>query len=632
MTTAAPTTLAPTTTLTTTAPTTAGPTTESFLTTVLATTPAPTTLWSCEAQDFTEYSQRGASNLGITAHRIEWENLRVRTNEARVYEDYEGDYFTGDFEHQFEFSSDYASGAYVFTGIWGLSNYAADKSSWAGPFISLSIQYYHTLHIEIYHATAGIITRNIGGIAGLDNNTTYYARIIRDESIGTHGQLIVQIFTDAARTNLKYQEKIDLYEKDDYRYLYAFHTELNATSLNYRNSTSSGHIANLCIWDEVIHGALTTAAPTTAGPTTEPPTLAPTTLPPTVVAATIPCCTFAPRTFVPTTELPSSKDMPVGATICSFNGQIIMGNIMSSWYDCYENSVAWSDIGHSDFTLDESQNIAGYMHMPWEGEVLRVFRLGNFVMVYGDNGTAALQPVIDPEPTFGLVELDTIIGLAGREAWCGNFQRHYFVDRAGSLWEINSKLELKKHDYREYLAPLLASGTLVLSLNEADNEVYISNGTSAYIKTPQGLTATYQLVKSMRFKDGTLYATLDEAEDDSVEIETDIFDMGFRGLKTLTTVEVGLTQEQDDTENVEVAIKWRSNKTSAFTQTGWQVVNPQGVLTFFVTAAEFKVLMRCATFNDIKVDYLNVRYKASDRRSQRGANPGQVGKETSSAG
>lgn len=300
---------------------------------------------------------------------------------------------------------------------------------------------------------------------------------------------------------------------------------------------------------------------------------------------------------------------------------------MSTWYDCYENSVAWSDIGHSDFTLDESQNIAGYMHMPWEGEVLRVFRLGNFVMVYGDNGVAALQPHVEPEPTFGLVELDSIIGLAGREAWCGNYQKHYFVDRAGALWEIDAKLQVKKHDYREYLAGLTGTN-LVLSYNEADDEVYISNGTSAFIKTPQGLTATYQLVKSMRYKDGTLFATLDEAADDSVILETDTFDMGVRGIKTLTTIEAGVTQELGDTEDVEIAVKWRSSKTSAFTQTGWQVVNPQGALTFFVSATEFRVMLRCATANDLDIDYLNVRYKVSDKRYQRGFSPSQTGKES----
>jgi hypothetical protein len=53
----------------------------------------------------------------------------------------------------------------------------------------------------------------------LTTNTFYYGKLTRDESVGTYGELKLQVYSDANFTTLIQTLTITLTEKQDFRYL-----------------------------------------------------------------------------------------------------------------------------------------------------------------------------------------------------------------------------------------------------------------------------------------------------------------------------------------------------------------------------------------------------------------------------
>ena len=94
---------------------------------------------------------------------------------------------------------------------------------------------------------------------------------------------------------------------------------------------------------------------------------------------------------------------------------------------------------------------------------------------------------------------------------------------------------------------------------------------------------------------------------------TDIFDMGIRGLKTLTAVEVGTVAE-----DAYVAIDYRYEQQQAFVTSAYRRLYKNGVATFPVTAVEFRARIRFKNQDDIDLSYILIRWKMSDKRTVRG--------------
>ena len=317
----------------------------------------------------------------------------------------------------------------------------------------------------------------------------------------------------------------------------------------------------------------------------------------------------------------SSSTIPLVKTICNFKGQAVAGNVQSSWHGCGSNHVIWTKIGEMDFT-PARDNEAGFMKMPWSGVVYRVMRLGDYVMVYGSGGVAALKPVQSPVPSFGLEELLTV-GIPSKMAVGGDNDSHVFVDTEGYLWKVGRSLEVEKLGigasypsasrlgYQEFLSSL---SDIVISKNPEEPEFLISDDSNSYLLTGYGMSEVHQLVTSLGRVNGSLVAVFDDNEDEEYRVTTDLVDMGFRGQKTIMVLELGTYTSSI----VRTALDWRIEKDAALQTSPWVLSGPQGVSTNIVAGAEFRLKMKAASYTDVELSYITARYKMTDMRSVRG--------------
>lgn len=304
-----------------------------------------------------------------------------------------------------------------------------------------------------------------------------------------------------------------------------------------------------------------------------------------------------------------TSTIPRFSTGCNFNGQIVAGNIKTTWHGCGTGSLIWSRIGRVDFTPG-GDNEAGFRNIPWEGDVLRVKKLGKGVVVYCENGILVLVPF---QQTFGMEKLMEV-GIPSKAAVGGSDNIHVLVDTDGNVWRINKDFNLQMLGYREYMN-LMTAADIVVEHDPVKREFHISDDDYGYLLTEKGLCQCYQEVTTVACDDGTSYGVFDDQSDSEGRIVTDILDFGLRGNKTLELVELSTSSASD----INAAVDWRSDISGSFTRSGDVLVNPNGIATIKHTAAEFRVAVTFDDYSDARLDYINMRVKLSDKRAVRGA-------------
>jgi hypothetical protein len=264
------------------------------------------------------------------------------------------------------------------------------------------------------------------------------------------------------------------------------------------------------------------------------------------------------------------------------------------------------------------RNEMGFMPMPFQGNVLCVKSLGRAVMVYGEDGVAAMPMVSEPYPTFGCVSLMDV-GIADSGAVAGDDRENVVVDQEGEVWRIDNQLNVKREGYSEFAGTLL-DGEPIVTIDPTEREYYIASGSGSgavggYVLTEQGLGETEQLPTSLvRREDGLLGIAEDGTIGDNLIIITDTFDLGNRGLKLISAVEVGIETDQDTT----IGIYYRSNKADNFTLRSGINVNREGWAMVNVSGVEFRIVVDIAAYTGAEIDYITVRWKQLDRRGIRG--------------
>lgn len=186
----------------------------------------------------------------------------------------------------------------------------------------------------------------------------------------------------------------------------------------------------------------------------------------------------------------------------------------------------------------------GLMPMPWQGSVLHVRPLEEGVMVYGEDGIAALTLFPgdgDIPPTYGLKELGIRTGIKSRDAVGGDEKGHAYVDAKGALHAVGASLEPVRLGYQDIFSGL---SNLIVSHAPGESkeggEFYISDGHTCYVLTKDGLGSVNMPVSSLAHIDGTLYAPNMELSGDTTlcSFKSDTFDMGVSGMKTIRVVKV----------------------------------------------------------------------------------------------
>lgn len=307
----------------------------------------------------------------------------------------------------------------------------------------------------------------------------------------------------------------------------------------------------------------------------------------------------------------STASVPLLGTICNFKGQGVGGCVLSVWYGCDSTFYVWTKIGHLDF-VPNVNNESGYRRCPYGGEVYHVRRLGDNVVGYSSKGITLLTPVNDPAPTFGFKELSNI-GLVNRGAVNGSLHRQVYVGSDLIVREITSQ-GIKELGYKYWMDEL--GGDIIVSYDRSTDDFFIGDSVRTFLLSPQGMTDIPQHPSTVWRGDPDNVYMLPDTVDAGYKptITTEVFDMEYKGQKTIFTVE---TDAMLGT-NPHAAVDWADDFLS-FGPGVFTPINNMGIATPITSGNMFRFRIRFDLIGDIfRIGYIRARYKMTDLRGIRG--------------
>lgn len=194
-------------------------------------------------QDFTTYTEVDpSSRLTVTSSKVAWASQNANDSAGYVYKDMGAAHFAGDFEHLLEVQLTSAGTFAIFAPVWMMANNINNMTGLRTANQDfLGVRFYWDNNGSNYQLQiierdgASEYTDDTSGVGNLSAATTYYLKIKRDESVGTHGTFYCYIYTDSGRTSLFDTLSIALHtSKKDYRYIYG---ESNYVTGDNRAST-----------------------------------------------------------------------------------------------------------------------------------------------------------------------------------------------------------------------------------------------------------------------------------------------------------------------------------------------------------------------------------------------------------
>lgn len=161
--------------------------------------------------------------------------------------------------------------------------------------------------------------------------------------------------------------------------------------------------------------------------------------------------------------------------------------------------------------------------MPWRGYVWNVKPLGDAVMVYGQDGIAALtwhdSGVVGMRP---IQRFPSRLGLMGRDTVSGSDDVHVMQSSDGDLWQITPDLTAQNLRYKWVLPSETTGNRSAMSFEEKEQEFYIANADESTIADDDvvydGVVRYVDASSASGAPDGTTwadaYTTIQEAIDD----------------------------------------------------------------------------------------------------------------------
>jgi hypothetical protein len=310
----------------------------------------------------------------------------------------------------------------------------------------------------------------------------------------------------------------------------------------------------------------------------------------------------------------SHPKIPTLSTICNFKGQAIGGGILSDWYDCDETFYAWSNIGSMDFTPD-SNNEAGYRRCPWGGKVLHVKELGDMIIGYSTGGLTAIHTATAGEYAPAVIGFKKLynIGILNKGAVDGDELQHVYVGTDRTLRVITSE-GVKELGYKHLIEQLGDEEDVLVVFDKGNRDFYVGNSKTTYLLSPYGMTEIMQHPSTVWRSTNGLHFMPDHVDDEDYELITVPFDMTYRGLKTVTSIETDAMM----VTGVEAGLDWTNNFTNWF-DAGYRPVNDLGASAITLSANAFRFKLRFKDIQDnFTIGYLTARYKMTDLRNIRG--------------
>lgn len=303
--------------------------------------------------------------------------------------------------------------------------------------------------------------------------------------------------------------------------------------------------------------------------------------------------------------------IPMMRTICNFNSQLIGGCVLSAWYDCDETFYVWSKIGYADFT-PEQDNEAGYRRCPFGGEVYHVRKLDSAAIGYSSKGLVAMNPVNDPVPGYRFTELSDV-GVVNRGAVSAGFQRHIYVGEDYILREV-TKEGVKELGYQYYMELLGNAEDIIINYDPSNRDFYVGNSEKTYLLSSYGLTEIMQHPSAVWRRNGESHMLPDVEDDSEPYLCTEPFDMGYKGQKTVFSIESDVMLVTDPEAAVDYA-----NDLIAWNEGSYKPINNMGIVSIIASGNMFRFRLRFDTILEaLRVGYIKVRYKMTDLRGIRG--------------
>lgn len=263
------------------------------------------------------------------------------------------------------------------------------------------------------------------------------------------------------------------------------------------------------------------------------------------------------------------------------------------------------------------RNDSGMRPMPFRGKVQQMIPMGNNVIVYGEDGVAALVAASSPAPTYGLYtfpEIGTRLGSVGRMAAAGGDAGQLFIDEAGTAWFIHPDLRVEKLGYQEYFEN--PPSGLVVCYEPIHKEFWITDGADSYVLNETGLSHVTKEVWSVSDWLGEpVGITRDTASPNLVVVLTDIFDGGERGVWEVETVRLATTDT--DYTGWYVAVDWRMDKGDAWTRTTPIHADGRGIARVNVVGIEFRVCLTHFDRTKADLERIEVELRQGERINMR---------------
>lgn len=276
-------------------------------------------------------------------------------------------------------------------------------------------------------------------------------------------------------------------------------------------------------------------------------------------------------------------------TLSSY-GRVYNRSAKSNW-------VQWSKVGSLDFTIDKA-NVAGSRPLDWTGMIYGLKKLGNKVVVYGENGISFLIP---SGKTYGLNTIHRT-GLKGKSAFAGNEGINFFLDNKGQLFSLTDSIA--KLDYSEYLSSL--SSDVVLSYDAENMVLYICDDTYGFIYSPsdKSMGTCGVNITGIDNQDGNLYvAASDTISTPLFEICTDIYNAGTNRHKTVFEVDCGTSVQGC----LQAQIDYKGNIQDSFTKTVWESITDRGGCFLTALGREFRFRLKSTPYEYFELDYIEIR-------------------------
>lgn len=289
------------------------------------------------------------------------------------------------------------------------------------------------------------------------------------------------------------------------------------------------------------------------------------------------------------------------------------------------------DLLKSHFEDSIKAQQVGFLEMPFKGRIEGMYKVGDYILVFGADGIAALTPV-NREEGFGFrsrrivnTGINCNISVAGTSEFC------FFMDDTGVLWLFSADGSLQNLGYKNVFG---GDALWNMFYDQEVESLYFNpnDGSSNYVLNRNGLSKFPYRFTSFLRRDGNFYvmpqysswysngsvpATVDPLNA-AWTFTTNEIDFNVRAIKTIHSVQI----DSSFMEDMSVTFEYRYDTSDSWSSFGPVEVNDVGVAVGIVSGVDFRIkvsgyLASGASGNPV-VRRLDIKWHLTDKRNVRG--------------